>query len=160
MKKIAFVAVVLCTVSTAWAADKAASSAAAAPAATMAPASSEKKMDMAMDMKPAAEMDKMKGMIGTWKCDGKSADHGKPTMHAIKSVMKMSSELGGHWIMVNYDEAMGVTVRHGRYSSELEVTTAKPENSGNYSCVPSNAKPSSIHVHILNGESINVKFLK
>jgi Immunoglobulin domain len=54
--------------------------------------------------------------------------------------------------MVNYDEAMGVTVRHGRYSSELEVTTAKPENSGNYSCVPSNAKPSSIHVHILNGE--------
>lgn len=104
MKKIAFVAAVLCTVSTAWAADKAASSAAAAPAATMAPASSEKKMDMAMDMKPAAEMDKMKGMVGTWKCDGKAADMGKPTMHPIKSTMKMSSELGGHWIMVNYDE--------------------------------------------------------
>ena len=58
--------------------------------------------------------------------------------------------------MVNYDEAMGVTVRHGRYSSELEVTTAKPENSGNYSCVPSNAKPSSIHVHILNGEERSI----
>ncbi|KAF4525044.1 hypothetical protein B566_EDAN001958 [Ephemera danica] len=54
--------------------------------------------------------------------------------------------------MVNYDVAMGVTVRHGRYSSELEVSAAKPEHSGNYSCVPSNTRPASIHVHILNGQ--------
>ena len=58
-------------------------------------------MDM---MKPAPEMEKMKGMIGTWKCDGKSADMGKPTMHAIKANMKISSELGGHWMMVDYAE--------------------------------------------------------
>ncbi|CAB3381926.1 Hypothetical predicted protein [Cloeon dipterum] len=54
--------------------------------------------------------------------------------------------------MVNYDAALGVVVRHGRYSSELEITTAKAEHSGNYSCVPSNTRPASIHVHILNGE--------
>jgi len=55
-------------------------------------------------MKPPAEMEKLKGMIGTWSCTGKSADMGKPTMHAIKSTMKMTSELGGHWVMVDYVE--------------------------------------------------------
>ena len=105
MKTFAFVAV-LCTVATtAFAGEKAAPAASPAAAATAAPAMGDKKMDMAMDMKPAAEMDKMKGMVGTWKCDGKAADMGKPSMHPIKSTMKMSSELGGHWIMVNYDEA-------------------------------------------------------
>jgi len=60
--------------------------------------------------------------------------------------------------MVNFDAA-GVTVRHGRYSTELEVTTAKPEHSGNYSCVPSNAKSASIHVHILNGMRQTTNYL-
>lgn len=99
MKKIAF-AIVLCSAATAYAGDKA-----AAPAATAAPAMADKKMDMSMmDMKPAAEMDKMKGMVGTWKCDGQSADMGKPTMHPIKASMKMSTELGGHWMMASYEE--------------------------------------------------------
>jgi hypothetical protein len=100
MKKIAFVVAALCLSATALAADEG-----AAPADKAAAPATEKKADMAMDMKPAAEMEKMKGMIGTWKCDGKSADMGKPTMHPTKSTMKMSSELGGHWIMVNYEES-------------------------------------------------------
>ena len=62
------------------------------------------KADAKHDRKPAAEMDKLKGMLGTWKCDGKSADQGKPTQHAIKGSMKMTSELGGHWILVDYAE--------------------------------------------------------
>ncbi|PSN44261.1 hypothetical protein C0J52_24562 [Blattella germanica] len=54
--------------------------------------------------------------------------------------------------MINYDLGRGVRVRHGRYSSELVVTEAHKHDSGNYSCVPSNAQPASISVHILNGE--------
>ncbi|KAJ9597020.1 hypothetical protein L9F63_011963, partial [Diploptera punctata] len=53
--------------------------------------------------------------------------------------------------MINYDMGRGVRVRHGRYSSELVVTEAHKHDSGNYSCVPSNAQPASISVHILNG---------
>ena len=100
MKKIAYVVLCMTAGTTAWAGDKS-----AAPAATA--ASESKKMDAAgmPDMKPAPEMAQMtKSMVGTWKCDGQSADMGKPTMHPIKSTMKMTSELGGHWIMVNYDE--------------------------------------------------------
>ncbi|XP_069671895.1 zwei Ig domain protein zig-8-like [Periplaneta americana] len=54
--------------------------------------------------------------------------------------------------MINYDMGRGVRVRHGRYTSELVVTEAHKHDSGNYSCVPSNAHPASISVHILNGE--------
>ncbi|KAJ4434705.1 hypothetical protein ANN_23273 [Periplaneta americana] len=52
--------------------------------------------------------------------------------------------------MINYDMGRGVRVRHGRYTSELVVTEAHKHDSGNYSCVPSNAHPASISVHILN----------
>jgi hypothetical protein len=98
MKKIAYVVLCMSAAATSWAADKAAPAAAATPAAAAAG-------NMQMDMKPAPEMEKMsKGMLGTWKCDGQSADMGKPSMHPIKSTMKMTSELGGHWIMVNYEE--------------------------------------------------------
>ncbi|XP_068081825.1 zwei Ig domain protein zig-8 [Anabrus simplex] len=54
--------------------------------------------------------------------------------------------------MINYDEGRGVQVRHGRYSSELVIEEARKVDSGNYTCVPSNARPASISVHILNGE--------
>jgi hypothetical protein len=53
--------------------------------------------------------------------------------------------------MINYDLGRGVRVRHGRYFSELVVEHAQKHDSGNYSCVPSNAHPASISVHILNG---------
>ncbi|PNF35363.1 hypothetical protein B7P43_G02577 [Cryptotermes secundus] len=53
--------------------------------------------------------------------------------------------------MINYDLGRGVRVRHGRHFSELVVAEAHKHDSGNYSCVPSNAHPASISVHILNG---------
>lgn len=54
--------------------------------------------------------------------------------------------------MVNYDSARGLQVRHGRFSSELTVEEAQREHSGNYSCVPSNARAASIAVHVINGQ--------
>ncbi|XP_021916396.1 titin-like [Zootermopsis nevadensis] len=54
--------------------------------------------------------------------------------------------------MINYDLGRGIQVRHGRYFSELVLEQAQKHDSGNYSCVPSNAHPASISVHILNGE--------
>ncbi|XP_049964585.1 uncharacterized protein LOC126485023 [Schistocerca serialis cubense] len=53
--------------------------------------------------------------------------------------------------MVNYDAARGLHVRHAAFSSELLVQDAQRHHSGNYSCVPSNARPASISVHVING---------
>lgn len=36
--------------------------------------------------------------------------------------------------------------------SRLLISNAQPQDSGNYSCVPSNAEPADITVHVLNGE--------
>jgi hypothetical protein len=60
-------------------------------------------MEQAMIAKPAAEMEKMKYLLGTWSCEGTVTDMGKPTTHPVKSTMKVTSELGGHWIVVAYD---------------------------------------------------------
>ncbi|KAL7635928.1 UNVERIFIED_CONTAM: hypothetical protein RMT77_013745 [Armadillidium vulgare] len=38
--------------------------------------------------------------------------------------------------------------------SVLFLSNLGPESSGNYSCVPSNAKPSTIHIQILRGGEI------
>ena len=37
-------------------------------------------------------------------------------------------------------------------TSKLVLTKAAPTDSGNYSCVPSNAQQSSVWVHVINGE--------
>ncbi|XP_075210373.1 zwei Ig domain protein zig-8-like [Lycorma delicatula] len=37
-------------------------------------------------------------------------------------------------------------------TSKLLVTKASLHDSGNYTCLPSNAKPASVYVHVLNGE--------
>ncbi|KAM7286046.1 hemicentin-1 isoform X2 [Ixodes scapularis] len=37
--------------------------------------------------------------------------------------------------------------------SRLLISNAQPQDSGNYSCVPSNAEPADITVHVLNGEN-------
>ncbi|XP_075214963.1 limbic system-associated membrane protein-like [Lycorma delicatula] len=54
--------------------------------------------------------------------------------------------------MINYDKERGVTVRSDRKSSVLTIAAADKVDSGNYTCVPSNAHPASINVHVLNGE--------
>ncbi|XP_023229795.1 neurotrimin-like isoform X1 [Centruroides sculpturatus] len=58
--------------------------------------------------------------------------------------------------MINYDSTRGeITVQklNGDVAiSRLYIKNALPADSGNYTCGPSNAQPSSITVHILNGE--------
>jgi len=55
--------------------------------------------------------------------------------------------------MINYDQERGVDVHSDRSSSVLVVAEAQKTDSGNYSCVPSNARPASINVHVLNGKT-------
>lgn len=55
--------------------------------------------------------------------------------------------------MINFDLGGGAAVRHGRQSSELHIPKAQKQHAGNYSCVPSNARPASVNVHVLQGQS-------
>jgi hypothetical protein len=57
--------------------------------------------------------------------------------------------------MINYDKERGVKVHNDRSSSVLVVAEAQKSDSGNYTCVPSNARPASINVHVLNGKTMN-----
>lgn len=56
--------------------------------------------------------------------------------------------------MINYDKERGVSVLSDRKSSVLSIGAAAKEDSGNYTCVPSNAHPASVNVHVLNGTCI------
>ncbi|KAK7574021.1 hypothetical protein V9T40_011212 [Parthenolecanium corni] len=57
---------------------------------------------------------------------------------------------------INFDSPRGgislVTVKGVITTSRLLIQNAKPEDSGEYSCIPSNSKLSTVRVHILNGE--------
>jgi hypothetical protein len=57
--------------------------------------------------------------------------------------------------MINYDMERGVEVQDDRSSSVLIVAEAQKRDSGNYTCVPSNARSASINVHVLNGKHSN-----
>ena len=56
--------------------------------------------------------------------------------------------------MINYEGALGVSVIGDAASSTLIVGKAHSLHSGNYSCVPSNVRPASVIVHILNGNHL------
>ncbi|CAL4084460.1 unnamed protein product, partial [Meganyctiphanes norvegica] len=59
---------------------------------------------------------------------------------------------GGH--MINYDGTKSSSmVESDEHTSVLLVTSANTKHSGNYTCAPSNAKPASIRVHIIDGEN-------
>ena len=53
--------------------------------------------------------------------------------------------------MISYEGAQGVTVLGDATSSTLIIERAQSLHSGTYSCAPSNIHPSSVVVHILNG---------
>ncbi|KAG8225504.1 hypothetical protein J437_LFUL005930 [Ladona fulva] len=55
--------------------------------------------------------------------------------------------------MINYDRERGVSVEAERFGSALVVREARRVDSGNYTCVPSNARPASVNVHVLNGKT-------
>lgn len=59
---------------------------------------------------------------------------------------------------VSYDSSRGgisvITEKSDITTSYLLIQRAKSKDSGTYTCEPSNAKPSNISVHILNGNLI------
>ncbi|XP_065223730.1 zwei Ig domain protein zig-8-like isoform X2 [Planococcus citri] len=59
---------------------------------------------------------------------------------------------------INFDSPRGgislVTVKGATTTSRLLIQNAKPEDSGEYSCIPSNSKSSTVRVHILNVDLI------
>ncbi|XP_054746785.1 uncharacterized protein LOC129251465 isoform X1 [Anastrepha obliqua] len=62
--------------------------------------------------------------------------------------------------IINYDSPRGgvsvVTNKGETTTSFLLIKTARPSDSGHYQCNPSNAKPKSVTVHVLNGVSHSV----
>ncbi|XP_059219678.1 uncharacterized protein LOC106082487 isoform X1 [Stomoxys calcitrans] len=62
--------------------------------------------------------------------------------------------------IINYDSPRGgvsvVTIKGDTTTSFLLIKTARPSDSGHYQCNPSNAKPKSVTVHVLNGVSHSV----
>ncbi|XP_044315021.1 uncharacterized protein LOC108042110 isoform X2 [Drosophila rhopaloa] len=62
--------------------------------------------------------------------------------------------------IINYDSPRGgvsvVTNKGDTTTSFLLIKSARPSDSGHYQCNPSNAKPKSVTVHVLNGVSHSV----
>lgn len=56
--------------------------------------------------------------------------------------------------MINYDDEPGVKVEFNQSGSVLTVENTKLSHAGNYTCAPSNAKPSYIVVHVIEGTVI------
>ncbi|CAK1547602.1 unnamed protein product [Leptosia nina] len=57
--------------------------------------------------------------------------------------------------MINYDVERGINVTTDTEQrlSDLLIPAASVSHAGNYTCVPNNAVPASIYVHIFNGEN-------
>ncbi|XP_047738517.1 zwei Ig domain protein zig-8-like [Hyalella azteca] len=55
--------------------------------------------------------------------------------------------------MVNYDTERNVKVVSGKDYSVLTVSSVTDDHGGNYTCEPSNASPSSVHVHVVEGSN-------
>ncbi|EDV93771.1 GH19513 [Drosophila grimshawi] len=68
--------------------------------------------------------------------------------------------VSAHPAIINYDSPRGgvsvVTNKGDTTTSFLLIKSARPSDSGHYQCNPSNAKPKSVTVHVLNGVSHSV----
>ncbi|XP_039492921.1 uncharacterized protein LOC120452659 isoform X4 [Drosophila santomea] len=67
-----------------------------------------------------------------------------------------NAKFPSHPQIINYDSPRGgvsvVTNKGDTTTSFLLIKSARPSDSGHYQCNPSNAKPKSVTVHVLNGE--------
>jgi hypothetical protein len=54
--------------------------------------------------KPAPELDQLKWMEGTWRCDGKGPAGPMGPEHNYKSTMKIKRDLDGFWITTEYEQ--------------------------------------------------------
>ncbi|XP_042221443.1 zwei Ig domain protein zig-8-like isoform X2 [Homarus americanus] len=55
--------------------------------------------------------------------------------------------------MVNYDSNNRITVVNSVGESELRISQVTKADSGNYTCQPANARPASVSLHIITGET-------
>lgn len=55
--------------------------------------------------------------------------------------------------MINFDQSRGISTFKNKTGSSLTIPSINHAHSGNYSCVPSNIKPASVSVHILDGKN-------
>lgn len=58
----------------------------------------------AMSMKPAPEMDKVKWMVGTWQCTGKTMASPMGPEHPAEGVVTADMTLDGFWLLSHYRE--------------------------------------------------------
>jgi hypothetical protein len=54
--------------------------------------------------KPPAELDQIKWLEGSWRCDGKAPAGAMGPEHAYKSTMKVKRELDGFWYSGDYEQ--------------------------------------------------------
>ncbi|XP_044579207.1 lachesin-like isoform X2 [Cotesia glomerata] len=80
----------------------------------------------------------------TCKVNVHSTPPSSVTWHHGSAVVDFDSPRGGVSLETEKTES-GTT-------SKLLVTQARSSDSGNYTCIPSNANPASVMVHVLNGE--------
>ena len=57
-----------------------------------------------MSMNPAPEMDKVKWMVGTWQCTGKTLASPMWPEHPTEGTVTLEMTLGGFWIVGRYRE--------------------------------------------------------
>jgi len=54
--------------------------------------------------KPAPELDQLKWMEGSWRCDGKAPASAMGPEHAYKSTMKIKRDLDNFWYVTEYEQ--------------------------------------------------------
>ena len=57
-----------------------------------------------MSMKPAPEMDKVKWMVGTWQCTGKTMASPMGPEHPTEATATVEMTLDGFWMLSHYRE--------------------------------------------------------
>lgn len=86
-------------------------------------------------------------------------------MHLICKFMQSTEEPSFvFWyhedVMISFDQYRGINTGKNKTGSTLSISSINHSHSGNYSCVPSNTRPASILVHILDGKVLFMVWIK